>query len=108
MPKNERRQKDPRIDSGFYDNTFLRRPNILLERNGCIVNYSPEPWENKTLPPHLYSINKQASPIVNVYDLRGTRNLKNGKYDYLNHQNIFMIIKQNPIEGSSKSPFVLQ
>jgi 5-methylcytosine-specific restriction endonuclease McrA len=108
LPKNERRQKDPRIDSGFYDNTFLRRPNILLERNGCIVNYSPEPWENKTLPPHLYSINQQASPIVNVYDLRGTRNLKNGKYDYLNHQNIFMIIKQNPIEGSYKSPFVLQ
>ena len=107
------REKDPRTLSDFYNKKFLRRPHIFLEINGCIVNYSPEPWTNLTLPPHLYLINEegggQVKPIVNMSENRnGTNKLKNGKYDYLNHQNILIILKENPVNGSKKSAFQKQ
>jgi len=107
------REKDPRTVSDFYNTKFLRRPHIFLEINGCIVNFNHEPWTNLTLPPHLYLINEDSKgpvpPIVNMSENRnGTNKLKNGKYDYLNHQNILMKLKENQVKGSKKSAFQKQ
>ena len=103
------RVKDIRLSKDYYDEIFLRSPNILLECNGCIVNYDRTNWTNDTLPECMFIVNKgKIYPIINVSDIRGTRNLKKRIYNFLDKQNILRIIEELPVEGFEYSVFSME